>query len=160
MPLSIQYMAVIIVALMAYTLVFIMMLSGGDRGRSNPEMNVGGIPFTMDQIGVDVNSMEEHNKFLRSGNPSLLRIKQHRPLCTSFSNGVCNCNRGTYTFSEINDVEAQLLRPGNAGGTSVGLENFSRVFNTPNNATDSLDAALSVGTVVPGESWGTGNQFF
>jgi hypothetical protein len=44
--------------------------------------------------------------------------------------------------------------------TSVGLENFSRVFNTPNNATDSLDAAVSVGTAAPGESRGTGNQFF
>jgi hypothetical protein len=37
--------------------------------------------------------------------------------------------------------------------------NLFQVFLTPN-ATESLDAALSVGTAIPGEFRGTGNQFF
>jgi hypothetical protein len=132
-------------------------------------MIIEGIPFTMGQISDEVKSMEEQHKFLKSGNTSLLRVDSHRASCKSFSRGSCNCNRGAITFSEINDVESQLLntettvktksiqrvRP----ETSIGLENFSRVFLTPN-ATDSLDTALSVGTLIPGESRGTGNQFF
>jgi hypothetical protein len=98
-----------------------------------------------------------------------LRVDNHRASCASFSKGTSNCNRGAFTFSEIDDVESQLLRPGNSdriktiqlkAETSIGLENFSRVFNTHNNATDSLDAAVSVGTAAPGESRGAGNQFF
>ena len=127
------------------------------------------IQSSLQQITVEMNSMEGHHNFLMSGKPSIERINNHRTTCSFSSLGSCNCNRGAYTFSEINDVEAQLLRTGNAGGTksiqrvtpetSIGLENFSRVFCTPN-AKVSLDAALSVGTALPGESRGTGNQFF
>jgi hypothetical protein len=132
-------------------------------------MIIGGIPFNMDQISDEVKSMEEQRKFLNNSNASLLRVDNHRASCTSFSRGYCNCNRGAFTFSEIDDVESQLLKTDTESKTksiqhigpktSIGLENFSRVFLTPN-AKDSLDAALSVGTPIPGESRGTGNQFF
>ena len=68
-PLYIQYMAAIIVAMMAYTLILSMMPPSGHQSQPRPEMIVGDIPFTMDQIAEDVKSMEEHNKFLRSVNP-------------------------------------------------------------------------------------------
>ena len=139
-PLFIQFMAALIVAMMAYTLIVSMMLPAGYHARPRPEMIIGGIPFNMNQISDEVKSMEEQHKFLNSRNTSLLRVDSHRASCTSFSSGSCNCNRGAFTFSEINDVESQLLRPGNASGskcidrlkaeTSVGLQNFSRVFNT------------------------------
>ena len=104
----------------------------------------------MDQISDEVKSMEEQHKSLKSGNASLLRVNSHRASCTSFSRVSCNCNRGALTFSEINDVESQLLNTGTAvktksiqrvgPKTSIGLGNFSRVFLTPS-AIDSLDAA-------------------
>ncbi len=169
MPLYIQYMAAIIIAMIAYALIVSMMLPAGYQAQPRPDMIIGSIPFTMDQISDEVKSMEEQQKFLNSRNKSLSRVNNHRASCTSFLRGSCNCNRGAFTFSEINDVESQLLNTETAvrtksiqrvrPETSIGLENFSRAFLTPN-ATDSLDAALSVGTPIPGESRGTGNQFF
>ena len=166
---SIQNMVVIIVAMVVYTLILNMMLHFGKQGRINPQMTAQDIHSSLDQIAHEVNSMEEHNKFLRSGDPSLLRVANHRQSCKFLSGDSCNCNKGALTFSEINDVESRLLNTGTETGvksihhikpeTSIGLQNFTRVFHTTN-AAESLDAALSVGTAIPGESRGTGNQFF
>ncbi len=64
--------------------------------------------------------MEEHNKFLRNGSQSLLRMGKQQPQCTfdDSKSRTCNCNGGAYTFAEIKDLELasedQLfkLRPG------------------------------------------------
>jgi hypothetical protein len=173
-PRSIQYAAAIIVALMVYTLILSMMLPSGDcRGRPSPEMTAREIMQAgLAQIADEVRSMEEHHRFLRSGEPLQPRVDNHRRLCTTWSGGSCNCNRGAFTFSEMDDVESQLLNTSNSSvhgmaksiarlkpETSIGLENFSRVFPT-HTATESVDAAFSVGTPAPGQSRGTGNLLF
>ena len=58
-PLFIQFMAALIVAMMAYTLILSMMLPAGYHARPRPEMIIGGIPFNMNQISDEVKSMEE-----------------------------------------------------------------------------------------------------
>ena len=72
---------------------------------------------------------------------------------------------------DIADLEAPLLNTEFTNTTSwvksiagrpktaVGLVNFCRVFRT-SNATESLDAAFSVGTPAPGQSRGNGNLLF
>ena len=72
---SIQNMVVIIVALVMYTLILNMMLHFGKQGRINPQMTTQDIHSSLDQIADEVNSMEEHIQFLRSGEPSLLRVE-------------------------------------------------------------------------------------
>jgi hypothetical protein len=43
--------------------------------------------------------------------------------------------------------------------TACGLQNINHVFNTTH-ASDALDAAISIGTVTPGQTRGTGNMLF
>jgi hypothetical protein len=146
-----------------------MMLPSGDRRRQqSPETTAREIMQAgLAQISDEVNSIKEHYIFLRGGEPLQPRVDNHRRSCTNWSGGSCNCNRGAFTFAEMDDVESQLLNTGTTVGakrisrvkdaTSIGLENFSRVFDTPRNATDSLDAAFSMGTPAPGQTRGTGN---
>jgi hypothetical protein len=75
----------------------------------------------------------------------------HRLSCHSAQGENCSCNKGAYTISDIADLEAQLLKPGNTHnvrnihkvklGTFIGLENFRRVCHTPN-ALEALDTAF------------------
>jgi hypothetical protein len=139
-PRSIQYAAAIIVALMVYTLILSIMLPSGDsRQQPRPEMTAREIMQAgLAQIADEVRSMEEHHRFLRSGEPLQPRVDNHRRSCTTWSCGSCNCNRGafTFTFTEMDDVESQLLNTGTATGTksiqrvkeatSIGLENVHR----------------------------------
>ncbi len=77
----------------------------------------------------------------------------------------CSCNGGADTFAEVDDVEAQLLKPGKSNGlnsirritpgTGQGLENIRKVFSTPSNAPDTLET----GDVAPGETRRTGNSW-
>ena len=113
--------------------------------------------------------MEQHNRFLRDSVPSLSRFGGHSNSCPFLRGGNCSCNNGAYTFADYEDIEAQLLKPGNTNGaknihrlkpgTACGLQNINHVFNTTN-ATDALDAAVSIGAVVPGQNRGTGNMLF
>jgi hypothetical protein len=48
-PIVLHYMAAIIVAMMACTLILSMMIPGHQEG-PRPDMIIGGIPFTMNQI--------------------------------------------------------------------------------------------------------------
>jgi hypothetical protein len=43
--------------------------------------------------------------------------------------------------------------------TACGLQNINHVFNTTH-ASGALDAAVSIGTVAPGQARGTGNMLF
>jgi hypothetical protein len=73
----------------------------------------------------------------------------------------CSCNNGAYTFADYEDIEAQLWKPGNINGekiinhlkpeTACGLQNINHVFNTTN-AANTLDAAVSIWTVAPGQN--------
>jgi hypothetical protein len=64
-PLYIQYMAAIIIAMIAYALIVSMMLPAGYQAhwQPRPDMITGSIPFTMDQISDEVKSMEEQQSF-------------------------------------------------------------------------------------------------
>ena len=167
MPASVKYIAVIIIALVASTLIFSMMLPTGGRRASSSitqaEMR------NIDQLYHEANAMAKHDVFLRNAVPSLSRVGNHSLSCRSAHGENCTCNGGAYTFSDVADLEAQLLRPGNTDGvrhikklnpeTSTGLEIFKRVCDTPN-ASEALDAAFSVGAATPGQSQGTGNMFW
>ncbi len=116
MPASVKYLAVIIVALVASTLIFSMMLpTGGCRASSSitqAEMK------DIDQLCREANAMAKHDEFLRQSVPSLSRVGNHRRSCRSAQGGNCSCNWGSYTFSDVADLEAQLLKPGNKNGVS------------------------------------------
>jgi hypothetical protein len=110
-PRSIQYAVAIIIALMVYSLVLNLMLPSGDhRGRPRPEMTASEfMQAGLAHIAHEVKSMADDHIFLRSGEPLLPRPKNHRRSGTTFAGRSCNCNGGAYTFSEIEEVEAQLL---------------------------------------------------
>jgi hypothetical protein len=88
--------------------------------------------------------MAKHYKFLRNEVPSLLRVGNNSFLCLSAQGENCSCNGVAYSFSDVADLEAQLLNPSSTQGvntignvkpeTSIGLENFSirGVCHTPN----------------------------
>ena len=107
--------------------------------------------------------------FLRNDAPCISRIP--RPLCASSTvgGGNCNCNGGAFTFADIDDVEAQLLKPGNGNGvkamkrvnpnTAQGVENISAIFSARSNATTALESIVSIRDVAPGEAQGTSNSW-
>ncbi len=113
--------------------------------------------------------MDKHDMFLRDIVPSLSRIGGHRHSCALLQGGNCSCNNGAYTFADYEDIEAQLLKPGNINGvnnirrvkpeTACGLQNINDVFNTTHTS-DALDAAVFIGTVAPGQTRGTGHMLF
>jgi len=165
---------VIMFAMIVCTLMMITMLRvhrGGARNAANhftqAEMD------NIAQLSREAQAMKEHDTFLRNDEPSLERMGDHRRECNIFRNGDCSCQRGAYSIAEVRDLENQLLQTENAVEkargtmsirnikfeTSIGLDNFRRVFPSPT-ASSSLDDAMSVGTTAPGESRGTGNQLF
>jgi hypothetical protein len=166
-PASVKYVAVIIVELVATALMFSMMLPTGGRCASSSitqaEMR------SIDQLCHEANAMAKHDKFLRNEVPYLLRMGNHSLSCRSAQGENCSCNGGAYTFSDVADLEAQLLKPSSTQGvnsiqnvkpeTSIGLENFRRVCHTPN-ASEALDTAFSVGATTPGQSQGISNMFW
>jgi hypothetical protein len=164
---SLKYVAMIIVVLMASTLIFSMMLPTGGHCASSRITQAEMIDI--DQFCREANAMAKHDEFLRNAVPIFSRVGNHSHSCCSAQGTNCSCNGGTYTFSDVDDLEAQLLKPGDAHcvrniqkvilETSIGLENFRRVCHTPN-ASEALDAAFSVGATTPGQSQGTGNLFW
>ncbi len=69
------------------------------------------------------NEIEQHNIFLRDSLLSLSRIGGHWRSCAFLKGGNCSCNNGAYTFADYQDIEAQLLKPGNMNG----MKNVQRV---------------------------------
>jgi len=90
-------------------------------------------------------------------------------VCFTVGGGNCNCNGDAYTFSDIDDVEAQLLKPGNGNGvkamtrvipnTAQGVENISVIFSARSNASTALESIVSIGDVAPGEAQGNSNSW-
>jgi hypothetical protein len=113
-PASVNYCAVIILALVASMFIFSMMLPmGGCRASSSitqAEMK------DIDQLCCEAHAIAKHDEFLRQSVPSLSIVGNHRPLCSSAQRGNCSCNGGSYTFSDVVDLEAQLVKPGNKNG--------------------------------------------
>ena len=115
-PASVKYVAVIIVALVASTLIFSMMLpTGGCRASysiTQAEMR------NIDQLCREANAMAKHDEFLRKAVPYLSRVGNHSLTCRSAHGENCTCNVGAYTFSNIADLEAQLLKPSSTQGVN------------------------------------------
>jgi hypothetical protein len=154
-------------AMIVCTLIMITMLRGGARNAANhltqAEMD------NIAQLSRETQAMNGHDTFLKNDELSLERVGDHRIGCNVFLNGDCSCQRGAYSIAEVQDLENQLLQTGDARGpkayklvkpaTSMGLDNFRRVF-TSTTASSSLDDAMSEGSATPGVSRGTGNQLF
>ncbi len=153
--------------LVALTVIFVGMMAS--NGRANvPSSSPGSISDSgrryLDDLSRRANEMEQHNRFLRDSVLLLSRFGGHCNSCTFLLGGNCCCNHGAYTFADYEDFEAQLLKPGNINGvknitqlkpeTACGLQNTNHVFNGTTNATDALDAAVSICTVASGQSQG------
>jgi hypothetical protein len=155
----VKNMAVIMFAMIVCTLIIITMIRGGARNAANhftqAEMD------NIAQLSRETQAMKEHDSFLRNDEPSLEKMCNHRRACSVFQNGDCSCQRGAYSIAEVQDLENQLLQTGDAQGqiaykivkpaTSMGLDNFRRVFASTT-ASSSLDDAMSVGSAAPGVS--------
>jgi hypothetical protein len=76
-------MAAIIVAMMAYTLILSMMLPAGRQAGPRPDMLIGGIPCTMDQIG------NGETTGLRRGNDGFPQVAWCMVSSAPRSNPVC-----------------------------------------------------------------------
>ena len=172
MPASIAHGVTFLTVLVAVTLIFVGMMASNGRANvpsSAPSSISDSGRKCLDDLSQRANEMEKHNMFLRESVPSLSRIGGHRRSCAFLQGGNCSCNNGAYTFADYEDIEAQILKQGNMNGvkniqrvkseTACGLQNISHVFNTTH-ASDALDAAVSIGTVAPGQSRGTGNMLF
>jgi hypothetical protein len=120
----------------------------------------------LNQLYQRASMIAKEQVFLRNDAPCISRINLNRPLCVSSTvgGGNCNCNGGDFTFTDIDDVEAQLLKPGNGNGvkamilvnpdTAQGVENISANFSARSKATTTLEC-----DVAPGEARGTRNSW-
>ncbi len=80
---------------------------------------------------------------MRIAHAFISRINSHLHSCAllRFGDGNCSCNGGAYTFADVDDVEAKLLKPGQPDslksiwrvtlGTAQGFENIktSKMFS-------------------------------
>ncbi len=96
MPASVKYFAVIIVALVASTLIFSMMLPTGGR-RASSSITQAKMK-DIDQLCREANAMAKHDSFLRNAVPSFSRVGNHSLSCRSAEGENCSCNGGAYTF--------------------------------------------------------------
>jgi hypothetical protein len=172
MPASISHGVTFFAVLVALALIFVGMMASNSRGNvasSAPSSISDSGRQYLDELSRRANEMDKHYMFLRDIVPSLSRIGGHRHSCALLRGGNCSCNNGAHTFADYEDIEAQILKPGNINGvnnirrvkpeTACGLQNINHVFNTTH-ASDALDAAVSIGTVAPGQTRGTGNMLF
>jgi hypothetical protein len=118
------------------------------------------------ELSQRASNISKDQAFLGNTKPSISRINSHRHSCASsrFSGGNCSCNGGAYTFADVDDLEAQLLKSESGQqdglksiqrvtpGTAQGLANIKTVFSTRNSAADSLEDFVSIGDVAPGEA--------
>ena len=119
-PTSGKYVAVIIVALVASTLIGSMMLPRVPTGGHHAPSSITRAEMQeIDQFCREAKAMAQHDEFLRNTVPSLSGVGNHRPSCRSAQGGNCSCNGGAYTFADVDDVEAQLLRPGKIGARTI-----------------------------------------
>ena len=176
MPVHMSHTVTIIVLLIGLTLLFSGMMHSSQDGRVQPS-NISSSSITLEgrqylnDLSQRASEIAKDQAFLTDDNPSITRIHSHRRSCTSLSalGAYCSCNGGAYTFADVDDVEAQLLKPGKSNGvktiqrvnpnTAQGLENIREVFSPHSSGADTLEAVLSIGDVTPGETRGTGNLF-
>ena len=175
MPVHMSHTVTIIVMLIGLTLLFSGMMHS--QGSNVPPSNNSSSSITpegwqhLHDLSMRASNLAKDQAFLNIEQPSILRINSHRHSCASLSVGGenCSCHGGAYTFADVEDVEAQLLKPGNSNGvksitlltpnTAQGLENFKTVFGTRCSGADTLEAVVSIGNVAPGIFRGTGNAF-
>jgi hypothetical protein len=175
MPVHMSHTVTIIVLLIGLTLLFSGMMHSHD-GRvlvppsniSSSSINLEGRQYLYD-LSLRASEIAKEQAFLTDDNPSISRIDSHRQSCASLNGGgvCCSCKGGAYTFADVDDVEAQLLKPGKTNvvktihrvnpNTAQGLENFKTVFGTCGSGSDTLEAVVSIGDVAPGANWGTCN---
>ena len=175
MPVHISHTVTIIVLFIGLTLLFSGMMHSLQDGRiqhsniSSSSITLEGRQYLND-LSHRASEIAKDQAFLTDDNPSITRIHSHRRSCTSLSapGAYCSCNGGAYTFADVDDVEAQLLKPGNKNGvktihrvppnTAQGLDNFRMVFGTcSTGGADTLESVVSIGDVAPGANWGTCN---
>ena len=174
MPVHMSHTVTIIVLLIGLTLLFSGMMHSSQDGRVQPS-NISSSSITLEgrqylyNLTQRASNIAKDQAFLTDVNPSISRIDSHRRSCASFrAPGVnCSCNGGAYTFADVDDVEAQLLKPGKANAvkaitrltpnTAQGIENMREVFSPHSSGADTLEAVVSISDVAPGETRGTGN---
>ena len=119
MPASISHGVTFLTVLVALTLIFVGMMASNGRANvrsSSPSSISDSGRRYLDDLSRRANEMEQHNRFLRDSVPSLSRFGGHRNSCPFLRGGNCSCNNGAYTFADYEDIEAQLLKPGNTNG--------------------------------------------
>jgi hypothetical protein len=165
----------IIVLLIGLTLFFSSMMHLHD-GSSQQPSNISSSSITLEgrqylyDLSQRSSELAKDQAFLTDVNPSISRIHSHQRSCASFSapGAYCSCNEGAYSFANIDDVEAQLLKPGTSNAvksktrltpnTVQGLDTFRMVFGTcSTGGADTLESVVSIDDVAPGADRGTGN---
>ena len=177
MPVHMSHTVTIIVLLIGLTLLFSGIMHSSQDGsvlRVQPS-NISSSSITLEDrqhlydLTLRASELAKDQAFLTDVNPSISRIHSHRQSCASFSapGAYCSCNGGAFSFADVDDVEAQLLRSGTSNAvksitrltpnTAQGLDNFRMVFGTSSSGADTLESIMSIGDVAPGADRGTGN---
>ena len=174
MPVHMSHTVTIIVLLIGLTLLFSGMMHSHD-GRAQQLSNISSSSITLEgrqylhDLSRRASELAKDQAFLTDDNPSISRIHTHRRSCASLSvpGAYCSCNGGAYTFADVDDVEAQLLKPGKPSelksirrvtpNTAQGLDNFGMVLGDCSNGADTLESVVFIGDVAPGADRGTGN---
>ncbi len=84
----------------------------------------------LDDLSRRANKMEQQKRFLRESIPSPSRFGSHCNSCPFLRGGNCSCNNGAYTFAGYDDIEAQLLKPGNINGVKTWNQKLHVAFKT------------------------------
>ena len=126
MPIHMSHTVTIIVLLIGITLLFSGMMHSSQDGRLQPSNNSRS-SITLEgrhylhNLTQRASEIAKDQAFLTDDKSSISRIDSHRRSCASFrAPGVnCSCNGGAYTFADVDDVEAQLLKPGKANAVKA-----------------------------------------
>ena len=126
MPVHMSHTVTIIVLLIGLTLLFSSMMHSSQDSHVHPSkilsssITLEGRQYLHD-LSQRASKIAKDQAFLTNDNPSISRINLHQLSCASLSvgGGNCSCNRGSYTFADVDDVEMQLLKPEKTNGVKT-----------------------------------------